>query len=43
MKIYLDTFSLQRPLDDRRQLRISLEAEAILSIIKLIEEKKLNW
>ena len=42
MKIYLDTCSLQRPLDDRRQLRISLEAEAVLGIIKLIEEKKIE-
>ena len=36
MKIYLDTCSLQRPLDDQSQLRIRLEAEAILSILDLV-------
>lgn len=33
MKIYLDTCSIQRPLDTPNQLRIRLEAEAILGII----------
>lgn len=33
MKIYLDTCSLQRPLDSKTQIRIILEAEAILSIL----------
>jgi len=33
MRIYLDTCSLQRPLDDRSQLRIAIEAEAILGIL----------
>ena len=37
MTIYLDTCSLQRPLDDKSQLRIRLEAEAVLSVIDLIE------
>lgn len=37
MRIYLDTCSLQRPLDDKSQLRIQLEAEAILRIIDLVE------
>lgn len=37
MIIYLDTCSLQRPLDDRIQVRIRLEAEAVLSIIDLVE------
>ena len=37
MKVYLDTCSLQRPLDNRTQLRVRLEAEAILSILDLIE------
>jgi len=32
MKIYLDNCALQRPLDDKSQTRIRLEAEAILSI-----------
>ena len=30
---YLDTCSVNRPLDDKSQLRIALEAEAILSIL----------
>ena len=37
MKVYLDTCSLQRPLDTRSHIRISLEAEAVLGIIELIE------
>lgn len=37
MIIYLDTCSLQRPLDDRTQVRIRLEAEAVLGIIDLVE------
>ena len=38
MTVYLDTCSLQRPLDDKSQLRIRLEAEAVLSIIDLVED-----
>ena len=38
MDIYLDNCSLHRPLDDRTQLRIQLEAEAVLSIIILCEQ-----
>lgn len=34
MKIYLDNCSLQRPLDDKSQIRIRLEAEAILAVIE---------
>lgn len=37
MKIYLDNCSLQRPFDDRRQVRIAVEAEAILTITSLVE------
>ena len=37
MKIYLDMCSLQRPLDTKAQLRIAIEAEAILGIIALCE------
>lgn len=33
MKLYLDTCSIQRPLDTPNQLRIRLEAEAILEVI----------
>jgi predicted nucleic acid-binding protein len=37
MKIYLDTCALHRPLDSRSQIRITLEAEAIMGIIALCE------
>lgn len=37
MKIYLDNCSLQRPLDSKTQIRISLEAEAVLGILALLE------
>ncbi len=37
MLIYLDMCSIQRPLDDEAQLRVRLEAEAVLSIIKFCE------
>jgi predicted nucleic acid-binding protein len=37
MKIYLDTCSLHRPLDDKSQVRIALEAEAVLAILTLSE------
>jgi hypothetical protein len=40
MKIYLDNCCLQRPLDDKSQGRIQLEAEAILAILTLCEEQK---
>lgn len=33
MRIYLDTCSINRPLDDKSQVRIALEAEAILTIL----------
>ncbi len=37
MRIYLDTCSLQRPLDDRSQPRVNVEAEAVLTILALVE------
>jgi predicted nucleic acid-binding protein len=37
MLIYLDMCSIQRPLDDRTQLRIQVESEAVLAIISLCE------
>jgi predicted nucleic acid-binding protein len=40
MRIYLDTCSLQRPLDDKSQLRVALEAEAILGLLSMCEEGK---
>ncbi len=42
MKVYLDTCSLQRPLDSKTQIRISLEAEAVLGIIGLCEAGQLE-
>lgn len=38
MQIYLDTCSLQRPLDDRSNPRNNVEAEAILTILGVIEK-----
>jgi len=37
MRLYLDTCSLQRPLDSKTQIRIALEAEAVLGLLALIE------
>ena len=42
MKVYLDTCSIQRPLDNKTQVRIALEAEAILGIIGLCEAGQLE-
>ena len=36
-KVYLDTCSLFRPWDDRRQLKIAMEAEAIQAVTGLFE------
>jgi hypothetical protein len=35
MKIYLDMCSIQRPLDTKNQVRVAMEAEALLSILAL--------
>lgn len=40
--IYLDTCSLNRPLDDKSQARIALEAEAILAILAVCEQELLS-
>jgi predicted nucleic acid-binding protein len=37
MNVYLDTCSLHRPLDNKGQVRIALEAEAILAILAMCE------
>jgi predicted nucleic acid-binding protein len=37
MKIYLDMCSLQRPLDTKTQVRVVMEAEAMLNILALCE------
>ena len=40
MKIYMDNCCLNRPFDDQSNLRIHLEAEAIKTIIALVEQQK---
>ena len=42
MKIYLDMCSIQRPLDTKTQLRIAVEAEAILGIIAPCEAGQID-
>ena len=42
MKVYLDTCSLQRPLDSRNQIRILLEAESVLAILALAESGEVD-
>ncbi len=39
MLVYLDTCSIQRPFDDQSQLRVALEAEAVLQVIQLAEQE----
>ena len=43
MLIYLDMCSLQRPLDDKSQLRVRLEAEAVLGIISFCESRQAEF
>lgn len=38
VRIYLDNCSLQRPLDDQSQVRIQLEAQAVLGILALSQQ-----
>ena len=42
MRIYLDTCSLQRPLDSKKQIRTILEAEAVLGILTLCESGEIG-
>lgn len=42
MRIYFDICAIQRPLDDHSQLRIRLEAEAMLLLIQLCETGRLD-
>lgn len=42
MRVYFDTCTLQRPLDDRAQTRIFLEAETILALLGFCEQGKLT-
>jgi hypothetical protein len=38
IKVYLDLCAIQRPLDTLNQVRIVLEAEAVLGILALCDE-----
>ena len=42
MKIYLDLCAIQRPLDTPNQVRIVLEAEAVLGIIRFSDSKEVE-
>lgn len=42
MRIYMDTCSLERPLDARTHSRIHLEAEAVLDVVTLCEAGKIQ-
>lgn len=37
MRVYLDVCAIQRPLDDQAQLRVRMEAEAVITLIELCE------
>ncbi|MEY3219192.1 MAG: hypothetical protein RIT27_549 [Pseudomonadota bacterium] len=41
IKLYLDSCSLQRPLDDQQQARLRLETEVILALLDQIENKEI--
>lgn len=41
-RIYLDLCSLQRPLDTKSQIRIAIEAEAVLGMIRLWELEQIE-
>lgn len=42
-KIYFDTSCLNRPFDDQTQVRVRLEAEAVLAILARIENGEWTW
>lgn len=43
MRVYLDTCCLNRPFDDRSQLRIRLESEAILYVLSRFSKPDWQW
>ncbi len=43
MKVYLDVCCLNRPFDDQSQDRVHLEAEAVLAIIRHVEQSEWQW
>lgn len=42
MKIYLDNCCLRRPLDNKSQVRVQLESEAILAILAICEQGQIE-
>lgn len=42
MLVYFDSCSLQRPFDDRTQLKIQLDADAMISLIECVENGSLQ-
>jgi predicted nucleic acid-binding protein len=42
-KIYFDTCCINRPFDDQTQVRVRLEAEAVLGILSRIENGEWEW
>lgn len=38
MKIYMDNCAIQRPLDDKSNLRNRIEAEAVMGLLELLEQ-----
>lgn len=42
MRVYFDICAIQRPLDDDSQLRVRLEAEAVVALIELCEAGQLE-
>ena len=42
MKVYLDLCAIQRPLDTPDQIRIALEAEAVLGLVDLIRNDQID-
>ena len=41
MKVYFDNCVIQRPLDDKNQIRIAIEAEAVLGLVSYIESGRI--
>jgi len=42
-RIYFDTCALNRPLDDQSQARSRLEAEAVVHLLRAVEEGHCEW
>ena len=42
-KIYFDTCCINRPFDDQTQVRVRLEAEAVLGILSRVENGEWEW